>query len=65
MSDEDFEDYDSGPYCQHWSDPSDCDEVCERCGHKCCEHDVWDEDDHACEEEGCDCQGFVTKGESV
>lgn len=29
--------YDSGPFCRHWSDPSDCEELCV-CGHKCCEH---------------------------
>ncbi len=35
---EEYENDDSGPYCQHWGDPSDCDEVCVGCQHKCCEH---------------------------
>ncbi len=36
MCDDDVE-YNSGPFCQHWSDPSDCDDLCV-CGHKCCQH---------------------------
>lgn len=42
-----WEDYDSGPFCEHWSDPSDCEEGCMSCGKLCREHD-WDDD--ACEE---------------
>lgn len=36
---EDIEDNesDSGPFCIHWADPSDCDELCQ-CGHKCFQH---------------------------
>jgi hypothetical protein len=30
----------SGPYCRHWSDPSDCDVSCATCGHLCGMH--WD-----------------------
>lgn len=37
-SDEDWEDYQSGPYCQHWSDPGDCDEICANCGRTWPEH---------------------------
>ena len=37
MSEQKWEDYDSGPFCIHWSGLSDCDEVC-ACGHKCREH---------------------------
>jgi hypothetical protein len=30
--------YDTGPFCQHWSDPSDCEEKCARCGLECRRH---------------------------
>ena len=30
-----IEDYESGPYCQHWSDPVECDVICEECGVMC------------------------------
>ena len=36
MSDS-WEGYESGPFCRHWGDPADCDDLCV-CGHKCCEH---------------------------
>ena len=29
--------YESGPFCQHWGDPADCDRECQ-CGHECCQH---------------------------
>ena len=51
-----MDDCDSGPFCQHWGDPSDCDEMC-KCGHQCCQHDLWD-DDHGCRVEGCACLLF-------
>lgn len=51
MSDE-WEDHDSGPFCSHWADPSDCDELC-KCGHKCCEHSYG-----SCNVEGCPCGQF-------
>lgn len=39
------EDYDccqeSGPFCRHWRDLNDCDEVCQNCGHRCTDHDVY------------------------
>lgn len=34
----DWSGYESGPFCKHWGDPSDCEEVCARCGHPCCAH---------------------------
>lgn len=36
----DWEDYDSGPYCRHWSDPSDCEITCANCGHHCQRHSI-------------------------
>lgn len=38
MNDEQDVEYDSGPFCRHWGDPSDCAEVCGNCGHKCTVH---------------------------
>ena len=46
----DWSEYESGPFCRHWSDPADCDQLCV-CGHKCCQH-RGDE----CQE--CDCEQF-------
>lgn len=31
-------DYDTGPFCRHWGDPSDCDIECAHCGCRCPEH---------------------------
>lgn len=50
--DDDLADYESGPYCQHFSDPGDCEEIC-RCGHKCNEH-LFD----TCNVNNCPCEGF-------
>lgn len=36
---DDFDCYETGPFCRHWSDPSDCEEVCSNCGHGCMDHD--------------------------
>ena len=47
------EEWDSGPFCQHWGDPSDCEILC-ACGHKCCEHGTG-----PCKSESCHCNGFV------
>ena len=35
-------DFDTGPFCRHWSDPSDCDEMCV-CGHECHNHSNYEE----------------------
>jgi len=43
----------SGPYCEHWSDPSDCDEPC-TCKHPCKRHSSGEE----CDERGCECKKF-------
>lgn len=46
----DWENYDSGPFCRHYHDPSDCDLTCAKCGHRCPDHDYTD---GTCME--CDC----------
>lgn len=51
--DVDREEWDSGPFCRHWSDPSDCNELC-KCGHKCSEHAYGD----YCVVDDCTCDGF-------
>lgn len=47
--DSEREDYDSGPFCRHWSDPADCEIVCANCGHRCGQHE-----DSECSE--CNCE---------
>ncbi len=47
-----WEDYDSGPYCEHWAEPWECDEKC-ACGHECKEHPSWED---GCRVEGCACK---------
>jgi hypothetical protein len=55
MSDvEEYQEYHSGPFCRHFGDPSDCDEVCLSCGHHCCKHDYCDP--YACME--CECSAW-------
>lgn len=49
-----WEDYESGPFCRHWSDPSDCVIACENCGHRCPEH-AYDSGDRACQVDDCEC----------
>lgn len=48
---EEVQDWQSGPFCQHYGDPSACDEKC-ACGHKCNahQHDYCIEADCPCEE---------------
>lgn len=53
MSDTDWTDYESGPFCRHWGDPSDCDILCENCLHRCGSHEM-DEGRTDCHE--CDCE---------
>ena len=59
MSDDDendYEDYESGPFCIHFCESGMCDEICEKCGHSCNHHFCGDE----CNQ--CDCKKFKTKG---
>ena len=55
--DDEWWDYDSGPFCWHWSDPADCDEKCARagCGHGCGQHAA-DDGEAGCFE--CDCPAW-------
>lgn len=46
--------YESGPFCRHWADPSDCDIICATCGHGCARHD-FPEYESDCLVEGCHC----------
>ncbi len=46
----------SGPFCRHWGDPSDCETECGACSHKCHRHG-----DEECMEEGCQCPGWEEK----
>lgn len=48
---DDWEDYESGPFCPHWNGLGDCDEKCS-CGHRCGTH--LDE----CGVDDCACEGF-------
>lgn len=63
--------YESGPFCRHYSDPSDCQETCAHCGHRCKWHDpdcsysefvlidgVWRHENH------CDCLAWVEPPEA-
>jgi len=55
---ENWDDYESGPFCRHWSDPSECDECragCATCGHSGLDHDF--NKPGACNE--CHCEAWV------
>ena len=53
-SESDYYGYDSGPYCTHWADPWECNEVC-KCGHLCKDHCNYE-----CDVDGCNCEKFKT-----
>lgn len=57
MSDDeqDWSDDQSGPFCRHFSDPSDCDIKCAACGHRCPDHGYGD-GDRECMAPDCQCQ---------
>jgi len=63
MSDEpelpidEWEEYETGPFCRHWADPNDCDELCKTCGHKCDEHN-FDSYDAYCLIDTCNCKSW-------
>ena len=52
--DEEYVEYESGPYCRHWSEVGDCVLLCATCGHRCWEHEVGS--GAACMEDGCACE---------
>ena len=55
---EHFDEYESGPFCRHWGDPADCDELCANCHHKC----SWHQDECNFETQErvlCDCAFWV------
>ena len=47
-----WENYESGPFCRHWSHPADCDQIC-TCGHGCAEHGHGE-----CGNDECTCEEF-------
>ena len=58
QDDLDWSGYESGPFCRHWGDPSDCDAQCKACGHLCSQH-AYDEGDTYCFVEDCECDEWV------
>ncbi len=50
----DWANYESGPFCRHWYDASDCDIVCATCGHRCIDHGFGDGAESSCQY--CACQ---------
>lgn len=56
MAIEDTDDFaDSGPFCIHFSDPSDCLIPCATCGHECVAHSGGQSD---CSRADCECKEF-------
>jgi|GEM_PF-5544248 len=59
FEEDDSEDWQSGPFCRHWSDPADCELCragCANCGHGGEVHALGSE--ALCEEDGCQCPGW-------
>lgn len=52
--DDDDQCYDTGPFCRHYMDPSDCELNCVACGCRCRDHDYSDGECMA-----CDCKAYV------
>lgn len=42
------EEYNSGPFCIHWNNLYDCENICSRCGYECRHHE--EGRDGVCEE---------------
>ena len=59
MSEIDWENFDSGPFCRHWGDPSDCDELCATCGHRCTDHSYGNGEPFECMVDDCKCEEWV------
>lgn len=55
-------DYESGPFCRHFGDPSFCDDVCQGCGHGCSRHAAMDGDTE-CLEDACNCGAWIEADE--
>ena len=53
----DWSEYESGPFCRHWSEASDCDKKCAACGCPCIRHGVGN--DKRCDE--CDCKEWTER----
>jgi hypothetical protein len=53
MSDDEPEEWTSGPFCLHWCDPVECERLC-ACSHFCRQHDF----SGHCREPGCFCEEF-------
>ncbi len=51
-----WEEYESGPYCKHWMESWECEEICKTCGHQCGRHDAFDSE---CYEDDCGCKEFI------
>lgn len=50
---EDWQNYDTGPFCCHWSHPADCEKVC-ACGDTCSAHREGE-----CNEPDCACLAWT------
>ena len=57
MPDDDWDDYESGPFCRHWAEPGDCDIVCATCSHGCWRH--YGDSVGKCDEDGCACKEWA------
>jgi hypothetical protein len=55
---EEMGEYESGPFCAHWSS-GDCGDLCV-CGHACKLHSGG-----GCDYEGCECEGFADEPEEA
>lgn len=58
---DDWSGYESGPFCRHWGDPSDCDKTCLLCGHCCYDHEFGNGD--ACMVGDCECEKWREREE--
>jgi hypothetical protein len=63
-SEYDWSDYESGPFCRHWGDPSDCPIVCLGCGHRCSHHGAED-GLSGCNDYECDCEAWSEEQEET
>lgn len=63
MAGDDWDNYESGPFCRHWGDPDDCSERCASCGHGCTRHAF--ESPGECNEDGCECGAWAERPEDT